>query len=285
MSTINEPPIPTLATGCDFYFEQGGPTGAVTYDGDTYPYAPLPSDRGDDYRYELGTTPVFLAVVFDAIGQTHPSNPKVITPPGVSILEYFWDFGDGATGYGPVVTHTYEVADPTTSISLRVLDSLGRSYSASKSLSLVIVDFGYIIGPRIRGINTETPPKKKFAEAEDESLTVEGTPQLVWVARAGKPVREETEQLVTTDRVTVRVHYNVSASEVCDTTDVTSRTRLLVRGTTDEALSADSVSQTTHRLTSTTEESLTEDGSSTAILIRRLQAILKLVGSLVPNKL
>lgn len=258
MSILQEPPAPPLPVTCDFFFEQTGPPGIATYDGDTYPYPPLPSDKGSDYRYAWGTTPVFLAVEFFGIAHTVEGKvqPHVVAPPGITILEYFWDFGDGHTGHGPIVTHTYEVPDPTTSISLTVLDSLGRQFSTSKALSLLVVDFGYIY-TRIRGQNTETPPKRQEVEASgDFALTIEGTPKRVWIARGGKKVREEEDKAVSNDRATITTHYFRSTTDTSLSSDAPKRTRELVRHTTDISLTSDAARSNTHRTAHATDTSL-----------------------------
>jgi hypothetical protein len=261
MSILQEPPSPPLPVTCDFFFEQTGPPGIATYDGDTYPYPPLPSDKGSDARYAWGTTPVFLAVEFFGTAHTVESKvqPHVIAPPGISILEYFWDFGDGHTGHGPIVTHTYEVPDPTTAISLTVLDSLGREFSTSKALSLLIVDFGYIY-TRIRGQNTETPPKKQFAEGSgDFALSIEGTPTRIWIARGGKPVREETEKALSSDRATVQTHFYRSTTDTSLSHDMSIRTRNIARHTTDTATSSDVSKQNAHRFSTVRDKALSTD--------------------------
>ena len=290
-SIVNKTPRLPLPVTVDFYFEQAGPKGSATYDGDIYPYPPLPSDKGSDYRYAWGTTPVFLAVEFFAVEHVVESKvqPHVVPPPGVTILEYFWDFGDGHTGHGPTVTHTYEVADPDTEISLTVLDSLGREWSTSKALSLVFVDFGYTY-PRIRGVNTETPPKRKTAEATGETaLTIEGTPTRIWIARAGKPVREEEERAVSHDRVRVTTHFYRSTTDTSLAEDAVTRTRNMVRygGKSpheDIALTDDVVTRSVQQLAHATDTSLTVEGEhSTGKVFHAFEAVLSFVGSLVPK--
>lgn len=286
-SIINKPPRPALPVTVDFYFEQTGPPGIATYDGDTYPYPPLPSDKGDDYRYAWGTTPVFLAVEFHAepFVVEGKEQAHVQPPPGVTILEYFWDFGDGHVGHGPTVTHTYDVADPDTEISLTVLDSLGREWSTSKALSLVFVDFGYTY-TRIRGVNTETPPKRKSAEAEGETaLSIEGRPTRIWIARAGKPVREEEDSALSRDRATVRTHFHRSTTDTSLTSDVVRRTRNMVRGTKDTSLSADAVVRRVNQRAATTDTSLTEESAPKGKVFHAFQAALAFVGELRPRKL
>ena len=287
-SIINRPSPPVLPVTVDFYFEQGGPPGTATYDGDIYPYPPLPSDKGSDYRYAWGTTPVFLAVEFFATEHTVEGKvqPHVVPPPEVTILEYFWDFGDGHVGHGPIVTHTYEVADPDTAISLTVLDSLGREWSTQKALSLVFVDFGYTY-ERIRGVNTESPPKRKTAEAKgDFALTIEGTPTRYWIARGGKPVREQEEKALSADRPTVITHFHRSTTETSLTSDAVTRTRQMVRHTADTSLSADATARQVHKLAHATDTSLTVEGEhATGKVFHAFQAALSFVSKLIPIKL
>jgi hypothetical protein len=280
MSILQEPPAPPLPVICDFFFEQTGPPGIATYDGDTYPYPPLPSDKGSDARYAWGTTPVFLAVEF--FGTAHlvesKAQPHVIAPPGITILEYFWNFGDGHTGHGPIVTHTYEVPDPTTSISLTVLDSLGREFSTSKALSLLIVDFGYIY-TRIRGQNTETPPKRQEVEASgDFALTVEGKPTRIWIARGGKKVREEEEKAVSSDRASILTHFYRSATETSLSSDTPRRQRELFRHTADTSATADVAHRNTHRFAHATDTSVSSDARPTWRYRRLIEALLGLLG-------
>jgi hypothetical protein len=235
MSILQEPPASTGPVICDFFFEQIGPSGIATYDGDTYPYPPLPSDKESDYRYAWGTTPILLPVEFFGIAHTVEGKVQshVIPPPGVNIMEYFWNFGDGYTGYGPIVSHTYEVPDPSTSISLTVLDSLGREFSTSKALSLLIIDFGYIYS-RIRGKNIETPPKRQEVKASgDFALAIEGKPTRTWIARGGKQVREEEEKALSSDHASILTHFYRSAAETSLSNDSPSRQRELFRSTTD----------------------------------------------------
>jgi PKD domain len=261
MSILQNPPAPSEHVICDFFFEQTGPPGIATYDGDTYPYPPLPSDKGNDYRYAWGTTPILLAVEFFGTAHTVESKvqPHVIPPPGVNIMEYFWDFGDGFTGHGPIVTHTYEVPDPSTAISLTVIDSLGREFSTSKALSLLIVDFGYIY-TRIRGKNTESPPKKQEVKASgDFALSIEGTPTRTWIERGGKPVREQEEKAVSIDRASILTHFFRSTTDTSLTSDAPTRKRELARKTTDTSLGTDATKSNVHRFAQIRDTALSTD--------------------------
>lgn len=291
-SIVNQPPQPLLPVTVDFYFEQAGPPGTATYDGDIYPYPPLPGEATPS-RYEWGTTPVFLAVEFHAEPFVVEGKVRehVVAPPGVTILEYFWDFGDGYVGYGPTVTHTYEVVDPDTEISLTVLDSLGREWSTSKALNLVFVDFGYTY-MRIRGKNTESPPKKQKAEASgDFALTIEGVPTRIWIARKGKPVREEEERALSSDRPTVTTHFYRSATDISLTSDVVTRTRNMVRHGgkpphEDIALTSDAAIRSVHQKAHAADTSLTTEGEhAKGKVFHAFQAALSFAGKLIPIKL
>ncbi len=267
MTTINEPAFPTPPVICNFFFEQIGPPEIVTYDGDTYPYAPLPSDKGSDYRYAMGTTPIstipnYYGVNFFAEAYTYEGRVQshVIPPPGVRIMEYFWDFGDGFTGYGPSVTHHYAVADPNTAVSLTVVDSLGREFSTTKQLSLVSVAFGYVGGYTIRGNNTEVAPKKQEAVTSDKSLSVDGVVKLIWVKHGGRLVRYQNDISLSADRAVAKTHFRRHTTDTSRSTDVTARKRHLPRHTTDTSLTSPaSAKRNTHRYAKTTDQSKSVD--------------------------
>jgi hypothetical protein len=112
-------------------FNWTGQTTAVSFTvgGNTYPYAQQATGLkpGDPARYGANLTPTNQALVFTA---------TVVVPAGVTIKEYRWDFGDGNIGYGPSVTYTYRVANPSTMVSLTVTDSLNRSKTRAKLVNL-----------------------------------------------------------------------------------------------------------------------------------------------------
>lgn len=122
-SIINIPPAPPIPVICAFSWNQNGPEHGVTYDGDSYPYtSPQPASR-----YKLYSTLTHQSIRFEAnIPPIHD----------VTIIEYLWDFGDGFKGYGSVVSHVYQVADPDTSVTLSVVDSRNMRWSAAKPLNL-----------------------------------------------------------------------------------------------------------------------------------------------------
>ncbi len=61
-------------------------------------------------------------MVFDASGSFDPDG---------SIQSYVWDFGDGTTGVGSIVVHTYESPGEYT-VTLTVTDNAGMTYSSSQ---------------------------------------------------------------------------------------------------------------------------------------------------------
>jgi PKD repeat protein len=49
------------------------------------------------------------------------------------IVEYYWNFGDGATALGPTAEHTYTTAD-TYSVTLRVTDTASQTNTVTASV-------------------------------------------------------------------------------------------------------------------------------------------------------
>ncbi len=73
-----------------------------------------------------GNTSVNHSMVFDASGSFDPDG---------SIQSYVWDFGDGLTGVGSIVVHTYESPGEYT-VTLTVTDNAGMTYSSSQVVSV-----------------------------------------------------------------------------------------------------------------------------------------------------
>lgn len=149
MTQLSDPWAPIAAVVPDFFWYGAGGSlfqnlaysvGAVTYPpiNDVY-------YNGDHIRYQSYSTPLNQTVFFDAIdslglssGYPAPENavPQTIIPTGVTILSYAWNFGNGQTAVGPVVSTIYVTAGPDVQCSLTVLDSLGRSRTAFHNLNL-----------------------------------------------------------------------------------------------------------------------------------------------------
>jgi len=70
-----------------------------------------------------------LTVRFDASGSTDPDGDE---------LSYAWDFGDGDTGTGETIDHTFEATDETTiyTVTLTVTDGRGGRSTASQSIEV-----------------------------------------------------------------------------------------------------------------------------------------------------
>jgi PKD repeat protein len=79
-------------------------------------------------RAEFTTTPAFdyppLEVTFNASSSSSPNGP---------IVNYDWDFGDGATAGGVIVTHTY-TEKGVYAVTLEVRDSSGETGARTKSV-------------------------------------------------------------------------------------------------------------------------------------------------------
>jgi|SRR5208282_920463 len=143
-AVVNRSPQAVPPTSANFWWLQTGKPIEESFDGNSFNYP---------------TTPLNEQITFTAVseGKTPQEEAEaghyyVITPAGVTILEYIWNFGDGIVGYGPIVTHTYTVNDPNTTISLVVVDSLRRRSSISKPLNLISDAFGHPHGYHIRAL-------------------------------------------------------------------------------------------------------------------------------------
>lgn len=90
-----------------------------------------------DPRFYVDSMPLRQQVIFDAIDFNNLGLPKLTVPPGISIVLYQWNFGNGQTGFGPYASVTYPFSKPVASIqtSLTVFDNLGRSFSCAKRLN------------------------------------------------------------------------------------------------------------------------------------------------------
>jgi len=77
---------------------------------------------------QFTTSPAFdyppLEVTFDASASSSPNGP---------IVNYSWDFGDGATAGGVIVTHTY-TEKGVYEVTLEVRDSAGETGARTKSV-------------------------------------------------------------------------------------------------------------------------------------------------------
>jgi hypothetical protein len=143
--TVNDFSPPELAVEVNFWWDENGPVESYTFDGDSYPYiSPEPASR-----YIMHTTYIQEPVHFYAIldpkqAEEELKHPRVVTPAGVGIVQYLWDFGDGTTGDGPFATHEYKVLEPGIEVKLTVVDTRGLTWSAAKPMNLAAHAYGYI---------------------------------------------------------------------------------------------------------------------------------------------
>jgi hypothetical protein len=145
------------------------------------------------------------------------------------------------------------------------------------------VNFGYIAA-HIRGINTETPPSKKFTETKDEAFTVESAPQFIWNAQAGELVRKETEWLATIDSAGAQTHLFSFAIDDSAAIDATISTRHASQVTTlDYSLTEDSAKRVVNQVRGATDTSLTTDVARFVYVIRPLESQLSFVGTIPPK--
>jgi PKD repeat protein len=110
-----------------------------------------------------------LAVDFNGAGSSDPDG---------SIASYTWNFGDGATGTGPLITHTY--ANPGSYVAtLTVADNLGATGSTTVSIS-VTADASAINAPS--GLTGSAPKKGSVTlrwtdnSANETGFTLERAP-------------------------------------------------------------------------------------------------------------
>lgn len=99
--------------------------------GETGPPPPPPSGypvASFSFSPTTGSAP--LTVTFDASASYDPDG---------TIVDYRWNFGDGATGSGRVTSHTY-TANGTFTITLTVTDNEGKVGSTSRSITIVKVN-------------------------------------------------------------------------------------------------------------------------------------------------
>lgn len=116
METLNNIRIPECPPAVTMTVSPEGAPVSITADGVTYVWT-------DKKHHRAGTALTFTAVVTGL-------------PPNITDVEHFWDFGDGHSGYGSTVTHTYTFASPAV-VRLKVTDSIGRVTETAQVMSLV----------------------------------------------------------------------------------------------------------------------------------------------------
>ena len=114
---------------------------------------------------------------------TNPDNP---------ITDFFWDFGDGETAEGPVVTHEFEIAG-TYTVVLTVVDEFGFSSICTEEVVVEIdlPDCSFEITPDL--------PDEGETVAFDASQSTDetGIASFEWSFGDGTPTVEETDPFTT----------------------------------------------------------------------------------------
>jgi hypothetical protein len=190
MTKLTDPWSPTPPIICDFsWYAPGGglfPTQTYRINGIQYP----PADRtwtsgGVTYstQYSTYTTvsvssaspttgknggvittdsvapclfvvPLNQSVVFDAVDSDSLGLPKVLIDPNtlVHIVSYSWNLGNGVLSSGPTVTtvYTYPQIPPDLAVTLTIVDTLGRTYSTTKQITIEIVELSGGAANRVR---------------------------------------------------------------------------------------------------------------------------------------
>jgi PKD repeat protein len=80
-----------------------------------------------NFTFSPAGVKVGQSVIFNASSST--------VPPGRSIVEYHWEFGDGGSGSGQIVNHTFGTAG-TFTVTLTVVDDTGRKSVKSGTISI-----------------------------------------------------------------------------------------------------------------------------------------------------
>jgi hypothetical protein len=139
---------PPPAVVCDFgwYATDGSLFQFGTYEVNEVTYPPYPNSApytGIPYKFYI--TPMNTTVVFDALDSQNLGIPKITVPTGIQVTSYEWDLGNGQTSEGALATtsYTYSQPPPDAAVTLRITDSLHRTYSATHRLNLRVYTHVY----------------------------------------------------------------------------------------------------------------------------------------------
>lgn len=116
------PKLPDALPRVDFTWSPVGAAITYTFGANTYPPAGT--------RFEAFYTPVNQLLTFVA---------TATPPPGINIIEYRWDLGDGNVKYGQTIGHTYNVPNQSLTCKLQVTDSLNRTVYLAKVMQLQVM--------------------------------------------------------------------------------------------------------------------------------------------------
>lgn len=95
------------------------------------------SPTDGQYTYVVGVDTIVPAgATWTDINTPITFTASAVLPPGRTVAEYRWDFGDGTSALGNGAVHTYTLANVQASCTLRVTDDQGRQYFCRKQLYL-----------------------------------------------------------------------------------------------------------------------------------------------------
>jgi hypothetical protein len=90
-----------------------------------------------DRRFYVDQAPLNQLVTFDTQDTQNFGLRKTVIPAGITVRQYFWDFGNGETAYGPQASTTYKLNQtPPIQVTLTVTDSLDREFSVAHPINL-----------------------------------------------------------------------------------------------------------------------------------------------------
>ncbi|MEU6645143.1 PQQ-dependent sugar dehydrogenase [Saccharomonospora sp. NPDC046836] len=156
------PENPPFGTGI------GAPVKFVNGPGGDIVYADIATGRLQRLSYAPGNS----APIARAVSSTDPATRTVTFDGSGSIdfdgdqLRYDWDFGDGQTGSGVRVSHTYAAGTDRFTARLTVSDDLGAGSTA---------DITVVPGNYAPVITSRTPEGRTFAVHEPVTVTVDAT--------------------------------------------------------------------------------------------------------------
>ncbi|WP_084461211.1 M30 family zinc metallopeptidase [Curvibacter gracilis] len=170
-------------------------------------------------------------------------------------MTYQWNFGDGTTGSGANVTHTYTTPG-TYTVSLTVRDSAGASASSSTALSVLASSSGNSLTVDCSGINCGAQSPSLYSGSGVGAwkfVNTNSTPALLNINIAG-------------------VQAGQKATLVFANTGVTTAAQSPSTGTLASPVAANSGESTALRSTESLGDSSTEASAHDRLLIRNRQA-------------
>jgi PKD repeat protein len=147
------------------------------------------------YDHPLETLPVVTSAA-----QATPSTVLIGQPvnftvagadPDNDVLTYTWDFGDGSTGTGATVSHTYQVAG-VINVTVTIDDGVGGTVTSSVMVT--------VKAPNPLG-DVKLAVKLNFAKANSDMISTSGTLELLAGDLNGKQATVQIADLIETFKI------------------------------------------------------------------------------------